>query len=326
MNKEKILIKKLPGLRLHEVMRDHTTMKVGGVADFYFEAKNIDELVKTVKTAQKIKMPFIVLGGGSNIIFSDFGFPGLVIKNSTANLAFMSEKSQAIVDSGVSLSKLILEATSHNLSGLEFLYGLPGSIGGAVYGNAGAYGQAIGDFIKYATLLFPSDKNDFQILQVPGNWFAFGYRSSQLKKMEGLKKPVILTLRIQLAQNRQEEIMRRLNLYKEKRMSTQPLGQSAGCVFKNPIPQELKNVPGAGSINMPELPKERTAGYMLEKAGAKKLKIGNARVSAKHANFILNTDGAKAQDVRQFIEKMRRAVRDKFNITLEEEIEYVGQW
>ena len=310
------------GLKEHEVMRNHTTMRVGGVADFYFEAKSINDLVKALKAANKINLPYFILGSGSNIIFSDFGFPGLVIKNSTANIAFMAEKSQVIVDSGVKLSKLILESTSNNFSGLEFLYGIPGTIGGAVYNNAGAWGQTIGDFVKFATLLLPPS----QIVQVPGEWFEFSYRSSKLKRMTSYKKPLILSLRIQLAQSRQEEIIRRLNLYKEKRQASQPVGQSAGSVFKNPIPKELQNVTGSGSLNMPELPRERTAGFMLEKSGVKRMRVGGARVSSKHANFVLNTGDAKAQDVRQLIEQMRRAVKAKFDINLEEEIEYIGQW
>lgn len=324
MNKTKILTEKLKdGLKEHEVMREHTTMRVGGVADFYYEAKTVDDLVKAVKTVQKAKVPYFILGNGSNIIFSDYGFPGLVIKNSSANVAFMSEKSQVIADSGASLAKLILDCVSRDFSGLEFLFGVPGTVGGAVYGNAGAYGQSIGDLVKFVTVLLPEEG---KIEQLPGKWLEFGYRSSKLKKIKGQQKPVILSVRLQLAQSKQEEIIHRINLWKNKRLETQPIGQSAGCVFKNPIPQALSDVAGAGSQNMPQLPKERTAGYMLDKSGAKKMRVGAARVSAKHANFILNTDGAKAQEIRELVEKMRAAVIDKFDINLEEEIEYVGQW
>ena len=323
MNKVKLIADVLKdGLKEHEVMRDHTTMRVGGVADYYYEAKSVDELVKAVKAATKAEIPYFILGGGSNIIFSDFGFPGLVIKNSTSNIAFMNEKSQAIVDAGVPLLTFILEATSHNFAGLEFLYGVPGTVGGAIYGNAGAYGQAIGDFVKYVTVLMPSG----EIIQQEASWMEFGYRESILKKETGFRKPVILSVRIQLAQNRQEEIMRRINSYKEKRWQTQPIGLSAGCVFRNPIPKELENVTGRGSKGMPELPKERRAGYILEKSGAKKLKVGNARVSSKHANYILNESDAKAQEIRQLIELMRNAAKEEFDVNLKEEVEFVGQW
>ncbi len=328
MNKAKVLAKILKkDLKEHEIMRDYTTMKIGGVADYFYEANTIDDLIKGVTAAKKAELPYFIIGAGSNIIFSDYGFPGLVIKNSTSNVAFLSEQSQAIVDSGASLSKLILSATSSNLSGLEFLFGVPGTVGGALYGNAGAYAQSIGDYVKFATVLSPGKKDEEpEITQLDHDWFEFGYRKSKLKEMTGLQKPVILTVKLQLAQNRQEEIMRRLNLFKQKRQKTQPVGQSAGCVFRNPLIDELKSVAGKGSIGMPEIPAERTAGFMLDRAGAKRLKIGGVRVSPKHANFILNTNSAKAQEARQIIEDMRFVVQKKFAVNLEEEIEYIGQW
>jgi UDP-N-acetylmuramate dehydrogenase len=119
--------------------------------------------------------------------------------------------------------------------------------------------------------------------------------------------------------------MRRLNIWKNKRLTNQPVGWSCGSFFKNPIPAELAGMV-SGRRTMPQLPKERTAGYMLEKAGAKKLKFGGARVSAKHANFIINTNEAKAQDIRKLAEQMRSVVREKFHVDLEEEAEYIGQW
>lgn len=330
MEKNRFFAEKLKtGFREHELMRNHTTIQVGGVADYYFNASSVDEIIRAVKAANEIKLPYFILGSGSNIVFSDYGFPGLVIKNKTNNISFMIEKSQVIVDAGVTLGQLISEATSHNLAGLEFLYGIPGTIGGAIYGDAGAYGQSIGDYVKSATVLvYPDDsEKDAEIIQVDTKWFEFGYRSSKLKKLKNnLKKPVILTVRLQLSQSRQEEIIRRINISKEKRWATQPIGKTAGCVFKNPIPEELIDVSGRGSRNMPELPKERTAGFMLDRSGAKKLKVGDVKVSPKHANFLLNTGQAKASEVRTLIENMRSAVQNKYDISLEEEIEYVGQW
>lgn len=312
-------------------MRDHTTMKVGGVADFYYEAKTINNLIKAVKTAIDAETPYFVLGNGSNVIFSDFGFPGLVIKNATNGLAILKNESQAIVDSGLSLQKLILEATSEDLSGLEFLFGIPGTVGGAIYGNAGAQGQSIGDYVKSVTVLISDHINDDQkiepkVVQVDGPWLEFGYRTSKLKKIKGYRKPIILSARIQLARSRKDEIMRRLQAWQQRRGQTQPTGFSSGSIFKNPVSLNSGDLVGSGSKNMPTFPRERTAGFMLEKAGAKKLKVGGARVSSKHANFILNFDNAKAQDVRQLAEQMRGAAQNKFDVGLEEEIEYVGQW
>lgn len=331
MKNTNLIIEGLKGVREHEVMRDHTTMKVGGVADFYFEAKTIDDLIKAVKIALRAEVPYFILGNGSNVIFSDFGFPGIVIKNTTNNLAFLKNESQVIADSGLNLSKLIMEATSQDLGGVDFLFGIPGTVGAAIYGNVGAYGQSIGDFVKSVTMLIPDYKDENgeiepRVVQFGPEWFEFSYRESKLKKQKGYQKPIILSVKIQLAQSQKEEIMRRLQNWQSHRQNIQPIGQSAGCVFKNPIPQEMADLVGTGSKNMPEFPKERTAGYLLDKAGAKKLKEGGARVSPKHANFILNIDHAKAQDVRRLVEQMRSLVHNKFDISLEEEIEYIGQW
>lgn len=316
-----------PDIREHVVLRDYATLKVGGVADYFFEAKKIEDLVRIIRLAVEYNISYFVLGGGSNVIFSDYGFPGIVIKNSTSSLAVLKEKSQIIADSGLPLARLIMEGTANGLTGPEFLFGVPGTVGGAVYGNAGAYGQAIGDYVKNLTLLKIDPKDNIpKIYQFASSWMDFEYRSSKLKKEKSRFRPVILSVRFQFAQNQKEEIMRKLNSFKENRLKTQPAGLSAGCVFKNPIPDELKNVTGKGSRGMPELPKERRAGFLLDQAGAKRLKVGDAIVSSKHANFILNNDGAKASDMRSLIEEMREKVRDKFGIILEEEIEYAGQW
>ncbi len=317
----------LSEVREQVVMRNYTSLKVGGVADYFFEAKKIEDLVRAVRVSVDYKIPYFILGGGSNILFSDYGFPGLVIKNSSSNVAVLKEKSQVIADSGLTLARLIMETTANDLSGPEFLYGVPGTVGGAVYGNAGAYGQSIGDYVKNLTVLKIDPKDNIpKIFQFDRLWMDFEYRSSRLKKFKSRFKPVILSVRFQFSQNQKEEIMRKLNSFKENRFKTQPIGLSAGCVFKNPIPNELKNVTGKGSRGMPELPRQRRAGYLLDQSGAKKLKIGAAVVSGKHANFVLNNDGARASEIRTLIEAMREGVTQKFGVTLEEEIEYVGQW
>lgn len=307
----------LPNIQEHVVMRDHTTFRVGGVADFYLEAKTVDELIGAVRVCCENKIPYFILGNGSNILFSDYGLAGLVIKNSSAHLAIMKEKSQVIVDSGVMLARLIMELASNDLGGLEFLYGIPGTVGGALYGNAGAWGNTIGDYLKNITVLEEIGGMP-KINQYDAAWMEFAYRSSKLKRMKGNRKPVILTARIQCSRGQKEEIIRRLKIIKTKKEKSQPTGFSVGSIFRNPILKELEN--------MPEFPKERTAGFMLEQVGAKKLKFGSAEVSPLHANFIVNKNGAKASEIRSLIEEMRDKVKEKYDIVLEEEIEYVGQW
>jgi len=292
----------------HIVLRDYTTMKVGGVADYFYIAKTIEELVQAVLAAKKLDIPFQVLGGGSNILVSDFGFGGLIILNRTSNLVVLSDKAQIIVDSGVSLVRLITEAANRGLSGLEGLYGIPGTIGGAVYGNVGANGTEIIEFLKSVTVLSTNGK----ILKYPAKWLEANYRLTRIKKMkkEGKEPAIILSLKFQLAHNKKEDILRRISYYKKLKEERQPYNlPSAGSIFKNP---------GDG--------KEKSAGFLLEKIGAKKIKIGDAEVSKKHANFIINRDQAKAQEIRALIDELREKVREHENINLEEEIEYVGQW
>ncbi len=317
----------LPNVNEHVVMKDFTTWKVGGVADFFVDVRTIEELIRAVRVAVTNKIPYFILGNGSHILFSDYGFPGVVIKNSTDTISIMTEKSQIICDSGVLLGRVILESISNDLSGLEFLFGIPGSIGGSVYGNAGAWNQAIGDFVKNVTVLAIDEKDGIpKISQHDGKWMDFGYRQSKLKNTKSKYKPVVLSVRFQLARNQRDEIMRRLNEYKQKKDAIQPVGASAGCIFKNPIPNELKNITGQGTKGMPDLPRERRAGYLLDQSGVKKIKVGSAQVSDKHANFIINTGDAKSADIRTLIEEMREAVRQKYKVTLDEEIEYIGQW
>lgn len=323
----KTILNLLPEAKEHVVMRDLTTFRVGGVADYYIEVRSVENLVKAVKAATSLKLPYFVMGNGSNILFSDYGFPGLVIKNLSANIAIMREKSQVIVDSGVILSKLIMESVSGELSGLEFLYGVPGTVGGATYGNAGAHGSAIGDYIRSLTLLKIDPKDGMpKVVQVDGSWMNFGYRTTKLKEMKSKTKPVILTVRFQFSRIQKEELMRRLNKYQDFRSKHQPTGFTAGSIFKNPIPESLRNVTGKGTHGMPEIPRERTAGFMLDKAGVKKIKYPSVEVSPIHANWVINKNGAKANEIRQVIEEMREKVRQKYGVTLEEEVEYIGQW
>jgi len=304
-------------LKEHVVLRDYTTMKVGGVADYFYIAKTVEEIIQAVMAAKKLKIPYEILGGGSNVIVSDFGFGGLIILNRSSNLAVLLDKAQIIVDSGVSLSRLITEAANHSLAGLEPLFGIPGTVGGAIYGNAGAYGLEISQLVKNITVLSSQGK----IARYSAKWLEPEYRSTKLKtlKKERQNVPIILSARLQLFPNKKEEILRKLAYYKKLKEEKQPCGQcSAGSIFKNPQFQKDKR-----SIKQQ---KEMSAGYILEKIGAKRMRIGDAQVSKKHANFIINKNKARALDIRALIDELRDKVREKRGIVLEEEIEYIGQW
>jgi len=296
------------------LLKDFTGIGVGGMADYFYRAERIEELVGIVSYLSRREIPYFILGGGYNIIVSDLGFPGVVIKNEVRDMVFSGEKAEVIVSSGVEITRLLVDAASRDLGGLEFLYGIPGTIGGAVHGNAGAFGHAIGDFVKSTTILIPGNKNkETKILRHTQKWFEFENRSSKLKRsaiQRPYEKPIILSIKIQLCQSKKEVILRKMQENFKYKKETQPLeAKSAGCFFRNP---------GAE--------KEQTAGFLLDSSGAKKLRIADAVVSKKHANFILNRGKATAEDIRRLANQMKELVRAKFRTDLTEEVEYVGKW
>lgn len=306
MNKIKEL-KSILGKDLKEniVLANYTTMKVGGQADYFFVADDLDQLVKAVLAAKKVALNFIVLGNGSNVLISDDGFRGLVIINRSVNIAFIAEKCQVIVDSGVGLSRLIIKSADHEMGGLEPLFGIPGTVGGAVYGNVGAFGSEISRFIKSITLLSSKGK----IIRIKPSELDFQYRSSRLKEMKKNCKeiPIILSVKFQLSPIKKEEILKKLSYYRNQREEKQPYDKpSCGSIFKN--------------YN------DQPAGLLLDQSGAKKIKIGGAEVSKKHANFIINSKKASSVDIKEIIDKMKTLVKEKQGIELEEEIEYVGDF
>ena len=320
-------LKKAFGRRIieHESLKEHTTMGVGGVADYFIEVKNVDELSTAVEAAIADEMPYFVKGGGSNIIVSDYGYPGLVIENRSNNVAFIMDKAQAIVDSGVFLGQLINAAAAKELGGIEFLVGIPGTIGGAVYGNASCWGGVIGDFVRSVALLIPPKDGEekCKVINVEPKRTEFAYRSSWLKQVVGKspgRKPVILTVRMQLAHLRPEEIMRRIRQYQKMRNEKQPIGEfSVGSIFLNPSGEATSQLTESQN-------RELSVGYLLDRAGGKRLRVGKARVSKKHANFIIQSGKASAEDVKELVQKMKSLLKEKYGLELQEEVEFLGEW
>jgi UDP-N-acetylmuramate dehydrogenase len=209
---------------------------------------------------------------------------------------------------------LILESVSAGLSGLEALYGIPGSVGGAVIVNCGAHGITISDFIRSATVMISSDK----IISCPPSWFKFGYRQSKLKYSKSDSPPVILSVTLQLQHRKREDSAALVAKYQKWREAHQPLGQiTSGSIFRNPK---------GSDVTASEDDKYKSAGYLLDSVGAKGFRVGGAVVSKKHANWIINSGNASASDIRSLVEKMRGAVESKYHVTLVEEIEYLGDW
>lgn len=285
-------------LKQNEKLAPHTTFGIGGEALFFYVARKPQDLIQAVQIAKECKIPFFVLGGGSNVLVSDSGFKGLVIKNQCDKI-FLSEK-EITCQSGVFLDDLVSLSCENSLSGVEFAAGIPGTIGGAVYGNAGAFGKAVGDLLSEAIILNSQGK----IKKVKKEYLEFGYRESKLKKT----KDVLLSATFALTKGEKDKIKKEIqeNL-EERRIMLPQKEKSAGCFFKNVV----------------ENGKKISAGFLLEQVGAKKIKEGDAAVFEKHANILINLSKAKSKEVRRLANLLKRKVKEKFNIDLEEEVVYL---
>jgi len=279
--------------KANEPLAKYTTFKIGGPADFFVEIESEDKLLKALKLVKELKLPYFILGGGSNLLVADEGYRGVIIKIS--NLKSQISNRKIVVGAGVSLGKLVELAAENSLTGLEFAAGIPGTVGGAVRGNAGAWGKAIGDKVKRVKVLTPEGK----IKWIKNSDCRFSYRQSRFKKT----KEIIWEAELELKKGDKKEIQEKIKENLAKR-ADQPKEPSAGCVFINPKPL--------------------SAGELIDKCGLKGKRIGNAQISPKHANFIVNLGGAKATDATKLIKLIKEKAKEKFGIDLEKEIFLLG--
>jgi len=293
-----------------ELMSRHTTARAGGPADLFIEATSADDLRDIVLLARQQQVPYFVLGGGSNSLVSDAGIRGLVILNKARQIKYPIPNPQfqrVQAESGVILPTLVRECIERGLCGLEWAVGVPGTVGGAVVGNAGAHGSDIAHSLVFATVLDAEGTVKAWLAQE----LEFGYRSSRLKSQirhptSDIQRPVVLEAEFELKPSTREICEARAAEFTEKRKRTQPPGASLGSMFKNP--------PGD------------YAGRLIEAAGLAGARVGNAEISPVHANFFVNLGGAGATDIYSLICLAREQVRHKFDVTLELEIELVGEW
>lgn len=280
-------------------LRDYSNFKIGGKADYFFDASSVIELVVSVSLAREYSFPYYIIGGGYNLLFDDGGFRGIIIKNSVKGVRRQERKTEIQTFAGTSLSHLIQFTIKEGLSGLEFLAGIPGTIGGAIFGNAGAFKQSTGDYLKEAELL---DREGEQIT-VKRDYFKFSYRQSILKK----KHDVLLSATFKLINGEKEKIKARIEENLEKREKKHPPQDiaCAGSYFKNLVLPDGKIAPAA---------------TFLEKVGAKHLTKGGASVYPGHSNFIITQEGASARDVIDLAQELKERVKERFNIELEEEV------
>jgi len=319
------LKKILPGIEIkeNELMKKHTTFKVGGPAQYFCKVKNKIELHQVLVAAhcrnapwRVPTMPFFIFGGGSNILVSDNGIKGLVIKLCEGDLEIKGN--QVKVFSGYNLKKMILATMKAGLTGLEFAANIPGTVGGAVRGNAGAFGKGVGDFVTSVEVLDTS-KDEVSLKILSKDQCDFEYRNSLFKKNKNL---IIAEVNFQLSESKDdiEQRLKKIDQELQIRIDKQPYDcPSAGCIFKNiEYTDELKKF--ADWQTHGKIP----AGKFIEQAGLKGKTIGGAKVSEKHANFIVNTGNAQAEDIFKLINLVKKQVKDKFGIELEEEVHFVG--
>ena len=268
----------------------------GGAADLLFTARSTEELVRAVGLARRFGQPCTVLGCGANVLVSDRGIRGLVVRNRAERI---EARASALfeVDSGTLLSTLARHALEVGLGGFEFLVGIPGTVGGAVTGNAGTRTRWFGEVLESVLLLGP----DGTPRRLGADELGLGYRESRLKRGE----EVVLSAVVRGEPGDRAEIARRMRDLLGLRRN-QPAGPSAGSVFKNPS--------------------DDFAGRLIEACGLKGRRVGGAEISRLHANFILNTGGATARDIRALVEMAKAEVLGRTGVALEEEIRYLGEW
>ncbi len=303
-------------LRFCEPLKNYTTLRVGGPADVFYKVTDISEFAQVVITAHQLSVPTFILGLGSNLLVSDKGIRGLVVYNCCRRIEVGE---LTFSESGASFQHLFLKTAQAGLSGLEFAVGIPGTVGGALVSNAGAFRENICDLVESIDIVVEGERK-----LVSKEWMQFSYRDSVLRRPNPPRAAILaVTLRLQPGDRRQ--IFARARELQRWRIERQPWNPSAGSFFKNvydaELAQKLSSLPPplkeAGVV---------PAGYLVSEAGLKGLRVGGAMVSPKHANFLINAGGATASDIRQLADMVKQRVYDQFGVWLEEEVLTVGEW
>ena len=301
-------------LREQEPLKHHTTFRIGGPADWFLAAQTQDQLVAALRTAHALELPCFLLGGGSNLLVSDEGFRGLVVKNAIADIAF--DGSHARVGCGADYLTFVHSTRERALAGFAYAAGIPGSVGGAIYGNAGCYGQDIGSRVVECTVC-ALDGSAVETL--PAAWFEFGYRDSRLKREPRALLSCVLRLDRGDEAAIAAEIAEKLEIRRVKHPQWR-IEPTAGSYFKN-LP------PGFQAPGLPLSPGTQRipAGALLDACDCRGLRVGGAMVFAKHANILVNAGQATAADVLTLAEVLKARVRRKFAVELEEEVMFLGE-
>ncbi len=282
-------------------LKDKNTYKIGGKADFYCEPASIDDILEIVQWADSRRIPLLIIGNGSNLLISDTGWPGVVVNLSENYNKFEWSNNQVTAESGLMLNKLVNQVIDLGFCGMEELTGIPGTIGGGVIMNAGAFSMTLQDTIDTVTYY---DLEEKKICSRKKNELEFGYRTSFLKR----KPSIVLTTSFNFEKKCTKDILisKRAEI-QTKRRDKQPLDYpNCGSVFKRP--------------------EKNYAGTLIESCGLKGMRIGDAEVSEKHANFIINRGNATAEDVRALIGLIQKTVLDRTGVMLEPEVIFAGEF
>ncbi len=303
-------------------MAPYTILNIGGQAKYFTEAASREELLESLEWARQKSLPVFILGGGSNILVSDKGFDGLVIKISgMRNMEFKDGLVRA--DAGSGMSQLVAFSVSHNLSGIEWAIGIPGTLGGSIRGNAGCFGGEIKDVIKKVEV-FDAMRGT---LEIDNKECGFAYRESVFKYNP---QWVIVSAELKLLLGKSSVSEALIKQYSMKRVSAQDVGaRCAGCVFKN-VPWDREGINKTELLErFAELNKfaevqNIPAGFLLDQCGLKGVSVGEAAISEKHANYFINRKNATTDDMMKLIVLAKKRVLDKYGILLEEEIQKIG--
>ena len=278
----------------------YTSARIGGPADVLLTVKSADEFADAMQFIWENELPHYVLGGGSNVLVSDKGVRGIVVLDKAKAVQFETGDSPTVrCEAGVIFSNLANRCASKGLAGLEWAATVPGTVGGAVYGNAGAFGGDMAGNLVYAELLTKNGRETYSVEQM-----GYGYRTSVMKR--GEINAIVLSALLRLKNSTKDEVSVKIEQFSERRKATQPPGASMGSMFKNP----------AGDH----------AGRLIEAAGLKGTRIGAAEISTLHGNFFVNHGKTKAEDVLALIRLVQKTVVETFSVQLELEVELVGEW
>lgn len=306
----------LMGLEKDVALAPLTTFKIGGKARYFFLAKTKKDIQEALRYATEERLPVFVLGGGSNLLISDQGFSGLVIQ--MGNKVYEAKENKVYVEAGVMMSDLVKVTTDLGFKGLEWAGGLPGTVGGAIRGNAGAFGGEIKDSVVSVECI--DEKGDAKILS--NAECNFSYRSSIFKQ----RNWIVISAVLEFSHGNAQDLIKIAELRIAYRKERHPLElPNAGSVFKNcdlaTFPKEFSEFVKP-AVKIDPFPVVPTA-FLIANANLKGTRCGNAQVSEKHPNFIVNMGGATAEDVLQLIEKVKKAIKEKFFVDLETEIQYL---